>query len=64
MGWAGKCKLGRYKKNLHEKVAFRLPTKDEKEHTGEECSRKETGRRAEEGMGSLRWRWVRAKQGT
>lgn len=30
MGWAGECKLGRYKKKLHEKVTLRLPT-----HRGE-----------------------------
>lgn len=52
MGWAGECKLGRYIKNICGKVTFRLPTKDEKEPTGEKCSRKETGRRDEEGMSS------------
>lgn len=46
-------------------MTFRLSTKDEKKPTREEYLRpKETSEKAEEGLGSLTWVPVRAKQGT
>lgn len=57
------CKLDRYKKNLQAEVTFILPINNGKEPTREECFKQETSGKAEEGIGSLRWELVRAKQG-